>query len=458
MKTFRPYQPDQLLLLPPSIQEWLPEGHLARFVSEVVDELDLTAIEDRYSEERGYPPYHPRMMVKVLVYGYCTGTYASRRLAAKLIEDVAYRYLAAGNQPDFRTISDFRKEHGAALAGLFEQVLKLCRKAGLVKLGRVAIDGTKVKANASKHKAMSYGRMVEKERELKREVAEMLERAEAMDREDDARYGPDRSGDELPEELQRREGRLKKIREAKAALEAEAKEQAAQEAEAAKARTVERAREEQRRGRRFGGKPPQIRDPEQATPAAKAQRNFTDPDSRIQKTPDGFIQGYTAVLAVDEAAQVIVSQHVTPSAPEAQELLPAVDDIRRVLRRKPKQVVADAGYWSETNVTGLAQRGIDGYIARGRVTHNAPPAPPPRGRIPAKLSLAERMQRKLRTKAGRAVYARRKEIVEPVNGQIKQARGFRQFLRRGVERVGEEWALICTAHNLLKLRKVWGTA
>ena len=458
MKTFRPYQPDQLLLLPPSIQEWLPEGHLARFVSEVVDELNLKAIEERYTEERGYPPYHPRMMVKVLVYGYCTGTYASRRLATRLIEDVAYRYVAAGNQPDFRTISDFRKEHGAALAGLFEQVLKLCRKAGLVKLGRVAIDGTKVKANASKHKAMSYGRMVEKEQELRREIAEMLARAEAMDREDDERYGPDCSGDELPEELRRREGRLKKIREAKAALEEEAKEQATQEAEAAKARTAERTREEQRRGRRFGGKPPLVRDPEQAKPAPKAQRNFTDPDSRIQKTPDGFIQGYTGVLAVDEEAQVIVSQHVTPSGPEVQELLPAVDRIRQVFRRKPKQVVADAGYWSESNVTGLARRGIDGYVARGRVKHGEPPPPSPRGRIPANLSPAERMQRKLRTKAGSAVYARRKQIVEPVNGQIKQARGFRQFLRRGLERVGQEWALICTAHNLLKLRKAWGTA
>ena len=458
MKTFRPYQPDQLLLLPPSIQEWLPEGHLARFVSEVVDELNLSAIERRYDEERGYPPYHPRMMVKVLVYGYCTGTYASRRLAAKLIEDVAYRFLAAGNQPDFRTISDFRKEHGAALAGLFEQVLKLCRKAGLVKLGRVAVDGTKVKANASKHKAMSYGRMVEKEQALKREIAAILERAEALDREDDARYGRDRSGDELPADLQRREDRLKKIREAKAALEAEAKEQAAQEAEAARARTAERVREEQRRGRRFGGTPPQVRDPEHAEPAPKAQRNFTDPESRIQKTPDGFIQGYTAVLAVDEHAQVIVAQHVTPSAPEAQELLPAVDRIGRVLRRTPKQVVADAGYWSEANVQGLAQRGIDGYVARARVKHGEPAVPPPRGRIPTRLSLAERMQRKLRTKAGRAVYARRKQIVEPVNGQIKQARGFRQFLRRGVERVGHEWALICTAHNLLKLRRVWGSA
>jgi transposase len=455
MKTFRPYQPDQLLLLPPSIQEWLPEHHLARFVSEVVDELDLSAIEDRYTEERGYPPYHPRMMVKVLVYGYCTGTYASRRVAAKLIEDVGYRYLAAGNQPDFRTISDFRKEHGAALSGLFNQVLKLCRKAGLVKLGRVAVDGTKVKANASKHKAMSYGRMVEKERDLKREVAEMLARAEAADREDDARYGADRSGDELPEELQRRDSRLKKIREAKAALEAEAKEQARQEAERKKAQIVERAREEERCGHRFGGKPAQIIDPEQAKPAPRAQRNFTDPESRIQKTPDGFIQGYTAVLAVDQEAQVIVSQHVTPSAPEVNELLPAVDRIRQVLRRKPKQVVADAGFWSENNLVGLVQRGIDGYVARHRSKHSEPPVAAPRGRIPKDLSLAERMKRKLRTQRGQAVYAKRKEIVEPVNGQIKQARGFRQFLRRGLERVGQEWALICTAHNLLKLRAAW---
>lgn len=458
MKTFRPYQPDQLLLLPPSIQEWLPENHLARFVSEVVDELDLSAIEDRYTEERGYPPYHPRMMVKVLVYGYCSGTYASRRLAAKLIDDVAYRYLAAGNQPDFRTLSDFRKEHGAALAGLFDQVLKLCRKAGLVKLGRVAIDGTKMKANASKHKAMSYGRMVEKERDLQREVAELLARAEAADREDDARYGPDRSGDELPEELQRRASRLKKIREAKAALEAEAQEQARQEAEAKNAQIAERTREEARRGRRFAGKRPQPPNPEQAKPADKAQRNFTDPESRIQKTPDGFIQGYTGVVAVDEEAQVIVSQHVTPSAPEVNELLPAVDRIRRVLRRKPKQVVADAGFWSEGNLAGLAERGIDGYVARHRRKHGEPLPAAPRGRVPKQMSIAERMQRKLRTKRGRATYARRKAIVEPVNGQIKQARGFRQFLRRGIQRVSEEWSLICTAHNLLKLRAAWRPA
>lgn len=458
MKTFRPYQPDQLLLLPPSLQEWLPEGHLARFVSDVVDELDLSAIEGRYDEERGNPPYHPRMMLKVLVYGYCTGTYSSRRLQAKLTDDVAYRYLAAGNQPDFRTLSDFRKEHGAALAGLFEQVLRLCQKAGLVKLGRVAVDGTKVKANASKHKAMSYGRMVEKETELKREIRELLERAEAIDREEDARYGKDRRGDELPEELQRRESRLKKIREAKAALEAEAHKQAVKDAEVARARIAEREDEERRRGQRIRGKKVKVPNPRTAKPAPKAQRNFTDPDSKVQRTADGFIQGYTAEIAVDEQTQVIVAQHVTPQAAEVNELLPLVANLRRVLRRKPKQLLADAGYWSEDNVRELERQGIDPYLARGRVKHGEALPPAPRGRPPVHLTTEERMQRKLRTKRGKKVYARRKTIVEPVHGQIKQARGFRQFLRRGLERVQQEWALISTAHNLLKLRQAWAGA
>ena len=451
MKTFRPYQPDQLLLLPPSIQEWLPEGHLARFVSEVVDALDLAAIEDRYTEERGYPPYHPRMMTKLLVYGYCSGTYSSRRIAAKLVDDVAYRYLAAENRPDFRTISDFRKEHGAALSGLFEQVLKLCRKAGLVKLGRVAVDGTKIKANASKHKAMSYERMQSKARDLEREVREMLDRAEATDREEDARFGPDRSGDELPVELQRRESRLKKIREAMAELEAEAREQAQRDAEAAQQRNAERERRQQRRGPQFGGPASRVPDPAQTTPAPKAQRNFTDPESKVQKTADGFIQGYTSHIAVDEHAQVIVAQHVTPQAPEVQHLLPAIDAIRNVLGRKPKQVLADAGFWSEANVRELGRRRIEAFIARGRRKHDDSLPAAPRGRPPANLTIEQRMQRKLATKRGRKIYARRKSVVEPVHGQIKQARGFRQFLRRGLERVGQEWALVCAAHNLLKL-------
>jgi transposase len=421
-KTFRPYDPDQMLLMPPALSDWVPEGHLARGVSDLVDTLDLSAIEDTYTEERGYPPYHPRMMVKLLVYSYCTGTYSSRRIAEKLVDSVAFRFLAAGNEPDFRTISDFRKRHGAALEGLFDQVLEVCQKAGLVKLGKVAIDGTKIKANASKHKAMSYGRMKQKESDLRRQVREMLKRAEQIDKEEDRLYGPDKSGNELPEEFARAETRLKKIREAKAALEAEARAKAAEKG----------------------------KDPDDTTPPDKAQRNFTDPESKIQKTNDGYIQGYNAQIAVDDAFQVIVSQHVTPTAPDVNELLPAIASIKRTLRRKPKAVLADAGYWSESNVEALSKSRIDAYIATERQKHGENP-PPVRGRPPAGLSIRQKMARKLRTLAGRKAYSRRKTIVEPVFGQIKQARGFRQFLRRGLENVRHEWALICTAHNILKL-------
>ena len=426
-KTFRPYEPDQLLLLPPSLQDWVPEGHLARFISDMVDSMDLSAIEDAYPEERGYPPYHPCMMLKLLLYGYCTGTYSSRRMAAKLNDSVAFRFLAAGNDPDFRTISDFRKRHGKALEGLFDQVLQVCREAGLVKLGRIAVDGTKIKANASKHKAMSYGRMKEKETAIRRQVKEILERAERTDQEEDRLYGPDRRGDELPAELATREGRLKKIREAKAALEAEAREKAVTEG----------------------------KDPRQAQPADKAQKNFTDPDSKIQKTSDGFIQGYNAQVAVDETFQVIVAQHVTPTAPDVNELAPAIESIKTKLKAKPQAVLADAGYWSEDNVQVLEQAGIEAFIATGKQKHSDR-TPAPRGRPPKHLTLRQRMARKLQTKRGRRIYSQRKVLAEPVIGQIKQARGFRQFLRRGTSKVGEEWALVCTAHNLLKLHTALG--
>jgi len=422
-KTFRPYDPDQLLLMPPALADWVPEDHLVRFVSDVVDTLDLTAIEETYAEERGYPPYHPQMMVKVLLYGYCTGIYSSRRIARQLTDSVAFRFLAAGNQPDFRTVSEFRKRHGGALTGLFQQVLRLCRRAGLVKLGQVAVDGTKIKANASKHKAMSYRRMQEAEAALAAEVAELLRRAEAADRDEDARYGTDQRGDELPAELARRESRLAKIREAKAALEAEARTQA-----------------------QADGKPP-----DDARPPDQAQRNFTDPESKIQKTSDGFIQGYNAQIAVDATAQVIVAQHVTAASPDAEQLQPAVQALGRGLHRRPRVVLADAGYWSEANVITLQRRGIEPLIATGRHKHSAPLPRAPRGRPPAGLTVKQRMARTLATLRGHALYARRKAIVEPPFGQIKHARGFRQFLRRGLRAVGEEWALICTSHNLLKL-------
>jgi hypothetical protein len=293
-----------------------------------------------------------------------------------------------------------------------------------VKLGRVAVDGTKIKANASKHKAMSYGRMREKEAALAREVADLLRQAEAADREDDRRYGPDRRGDELPDELARRETRLATLREAQAALEAQARTEA-----------------------KVAGK-----DPDDALPPDKAQRNFTDPESKIQKTSDGFIQGYNAQIAVDGGpSQIIVAHHVTPAAPDVQELVPAVTAITRALHRRPREVLADAGYWSAANVEALEAKRIDVFIATGRRTHGEPPPVAPRGRPPADLSVKERMARKLATLRGQQRYARRKAIVEPVFGQIKHARGFRQFLRRGLTRVQEEWALICTAHNLLKL-------
>ena len=426
-KTFRTYEPDQMLLLPPSLQDWVPQDHLARFISDMVDSMDVSEIEDAYTEERGYPPYHPCMMLKLLLYGYCTGTYSSRKIAAKLTDSVAFRFLAAGNEPDFRTISDFRKRHGRALNRLFDQVLQVCREAGLVKLGRIAVDGTKIKASASKHKAMSYGRMKEKETAIQQEVRAILERAEQIDREEDQRYGPDRRGDELPAELATREGRLRKIREAKAALEAEARRKAAAEG----------------------------KDPKGTKPPDRAQRNFTDPDSKIQKGSDGFIQGYNAQLAVDDEFQVIVAQHVTPTASDVNELIPAVESIERSCGVGPEQVLADAGYCSEDNVQTLEGRGIEPFIATARLKHGDI-TPGPRGRPPKGLTARGRVARKLRTARGRKIYARRKAIVEPVFGQIKQARGFRQFLRRGLGKVREEWALVCLAHNLRKLHTAMG--
>ena len=328
-KTYRPYMPEQTLLLPPALSDWVPEGHLARFISDVVDELDLSEMEATYEEEeRGYPPYHPVMMVKVLLYGYATGVYSSRRLAARLVDSVAFRFLAAGNEPDFRTLSEFRRRHAKALSGLFVQVLRLCQQAGLVKLGRIAVDGTKIKANASKHKAMSYGRMKKTEERLEKEVRQLFEQAEATDQEEDRRYGPERRGDELPEELSRRESRLKKIREAKAALEAEAKKKGKQKV------------------------------PE------KAQRNFTDPESRIQKTPDGFIQGYNPQLAVDEKAQVIVACEVT-TGPDVNQMVPLVEQIEANLGEAPEAILADAGYYSEANDEAMFEKGVDAYIAIG---------------------------------------------------------------------------------------------
>ena len=427
-KTFRSYDPEQQLLLPAALQEWLPPDHLAYFISDVVDQLDLSSITARYQgEQRGGPPYHPRMMVKVLLYGYCAGVASSRRMAQRLHEDIAFRVLAANNTPDFRTISDFRKDHLEALADLFLQVLELCQRAGLVKLGHVALDGTKVRANASKHKAMSYRRMQEKEDQLAAEVAELLRRAGEVDEAEDRRYGKDQRGDELPEELSFREGRLRKIREAKAALEAEAK------AEEEQARAEGRKRPEE--------------------PDEKAQRNFTDPESRIMPGPGGrdFQQSYNCQAVVDSAHQVIVAARATNLTSDKQQAVTMVEEAVGNLGRVPKEVSADAGYYWAKAVDDLCALGVDPFVAPEKTRHGTRPEPAPRGRIPKGLSARDRMRRKLRTKRGRQRYALRMGTVEPVFGQIKQGRGFRQFLLRGLEKVNGEWNLICTGHNLLKL-------
>lgn len=431
-KTFRPYEPDQIILMPASMQDWLPSDHLAYFISDVVDHLDLSAIMERYAgEERGYPPYHPAMMVKVLLYAYCIGIASSRKIERRLCEDIAFRVLAANNTPDFRTISDFRKDHLKALAGLFLQVLRLCRKAGLVKLGHVALDGTKIRANASKHKAMSYKRMKEEEARLEAEVMDLLKKAEAVDEEEDQRYGKGKRGDELPKELAFRESRLKKIREAKAALEAEARLAAEKRSEKGE---------------------------EDATPPDKAQRNFTDPDSHIMLAPGGkhFIQAYNAQAAVDSTHQVIVAAEVTNKPTDRGQAEPMMEIVKVNTDQLPCQMSADAGYFSSDAVKNLTARGIDVYMPPDKIGHRFTLPPAPRGRIPRSLSIADRMRRKLRTKKGKELYGLRKELPEPVFGQIKQVRGFDQFLLRGSDKVSSEWKIICTGHNLLKLFRVCG--
>ena len=431
-KTYRPYLPDQDFLLPPSPQDWLPEHHLAYFVCDVVDQLDLSAIESVYEkEERGQPPYHPRMMTKVLVYGYCVGVFSSRRIEKRLVEDVAFRVLAAGNQPDFRTLSDFRKLHLEALQGLFDQVLQISLEAGKMKLGRVALDGSKVKANASKHKAMSYGRMPEVQKRLREEVKILLQAAEAADAEEDSRYGGESGDEEVAAELARRESRLARIREAKKALE-------------------ERARAEAEKK----GKPA-----ETAKPEEKDQYNFTDPESRIMKGADGFVQAYNAQIAVDEDFQLIVGQAVTQAANDKEQLPAMVETIEQQSGQAPEQVLADSGYCSEKVLETCERKpfcnqAIDLYIATERQKHGEPGERCQPGPLLKGATRVDRMRRKVQTRAGAAVYAARKGIVEPVFGQIKQVRGFRQFLLRGLEKVRGEWALVCLTHNILKLHRI----
>jgi transposase len=457
-KRFRPYDPDQVLLMAPVLSEWVPEGDLAHFVSDLVETgtLDLSAIYAAYEDERGYPPYDPRLMVKLLLYGYANGIVSSRKLERATYRDVAVRMLCADQHPDYRSIGRFRARHLAALGELFVQTLRLCKQARLVGLGALALDGTKLRANASRHKAMSYERMVRAEARLEREiaalranVAALLAEAEAVDAEEDERYGPDRRGDELPAELQRREQRLARIREAKQALEAEAAER-----EAARRAELE-AQGKTPRAPRDG------RDP--FAPKPGAQRNFTDPESRIMKTSDGaYQQCYNGQAIVDATAQVIVAAELSDEAPDARQLEPALAQLAQNLEAIEAELPegaalsADAGYFSEDNVRITARHGLDPHIATGRFKHSEPQPPAPRGPISKDATPKQRMARKLRTKNGRAVYARRKAIVEPVFGQMNTVQDARQLLLRGKQAARAQWRFHCTIHNLLKLHRAGG--
>ena len=432
--TFRPSLPNQSLLFPPSPRDWLPEGHLAFFIADTVAVLDLHAFYAAYEGDgRRNQPFDPQMMVTVLLYAYATGTFSSRRIARKLEEDVAYRVLAAGNFPAHRTVADFRQQHLAAFEALFVQVVQVAREAGLVKLGTVAVDGSKLTANASKHKAMSYGRMRTETQRLREEIAALTTRAAAVDAAEDVEHGPDVRGDELPAEVQRREDRLATIAAAKARLEARQAEEDRQ-----KGRTPD----DQRKGR---GTKPFARD--FGVPPDDAQDNFTDPESRIMKTSSGFDQCYNGQVAVDAASQMIVATGLTTCGADNGELVPLLDRTQETLGRGPADVLADAGYRSEATFQTLETRHVTAYISLGR---EGKPAATPN---PAHEA-TQRMAARLASEEGRARYRRRKAIVEPVFGWIKEVLGFRRFSLRGEAKARGEWNVVCLAVNLKRFHRL----
>lgn len=454
-KRYRAWNIDQPQLLPSSVQEFVPEGHVAHFVRDLVrDNLDLSGILDGYQEARGYPPYHPVMMTALLLYSYCQGIHSSRAIARACEQRVDFMAVTAMQCPDFRTIWLFRERHRDALSGLFVQVLGLCAEAGLVKLGHVALDGTKMHANASRHKAMSYGRMKQREQEYAAQVAAWFEQTAATDEAEDEAHGAERRGDELPEWVKNRQARLEKIREAMAALEAEAAREHAAKMEAATPPADGDASGGDAAAGAGGGMqepdaPPAP--PAPPAPSDKAQRNFTDPESRIMKTQNGFEQAYNGQAIVDADSQVIVAHGLTNAANDKQQLVPMVEQLIHNTGRLPQEFSADSGYCSEANLEYLERLGIRGYVATGRQKHGSASATGSRetGTCTAAMS------RRLKQGGHRSRYRLRKQTVEPVFGQIKAARGLRQFLTRGLEKVRAEWGLECTAHNLLKLAAVW---
>ena len=495
-KSFRPWQPEQTTLLPPSPREWLSPDHQVYFLLDLVDELDLSEIllPAQAKDPRGEKGFDPRMMMLLLLYAYCVGIVSSRKIERACYEDLAFRVLTGNQQPDHSRISEFRRRNLDALKELFVQILRLCQKAGMVSLGHVALDGTKVQANASKRKAMSHERMLRAEKELEKEINALMRRAEILDAQEDKRYGKGKLGSELPDELRRRQDRLARIRQARKEMEAEtaaaaarqrqqdaeearAKASAARESDAVAAEQSElsqkaeaaaakanAAREKAIEAAENAGLEPPDLEPLAAeamprrglarkadgTPTKKTQRNFTDADSHLMQSGGSYLQGYNCQLAVDSDHQVIVAVGVSNQPPDVEHLEPMLQRIATTAGALPEVMALDAGYWSEDNASRCENLGIDAYIATGRLPHGQPP-PPQRGPLPRDADAKIRMARKLRSKKGSAIYAQRKAIVEPVNGQIKEGRGLRRFLLRGLEKVDGEWHLIAATHNLLKL-------
>lgn len=495
-KSFRPWQPDQITLLPPSPREWLADDHQVYFLLDLVDELDLSEIliPAQAKDPRGEKGFDPRMMTLLLLYAYCVGTVSSRKIERACHEDLAFRVLTGNQQPDHSRISEFRRRNLDALKDLFVQILRLCQKAGMVSLGHVALDGTKVQANASKHKAMSHERMLRAEKQLEQEINALMRRAEILDAQEDRRYGKGKLGSDLPDELRRRQDRLARIRQARKEMEAEtaaaaarqrqqeaeearAKASAARETDAAAAEQAEltrkaetavakakAAREKANEAAENAGLEPPDLEPltcdamprrglakkADGTPTAKTQRNFTDADSHLMQSGGSYLQGYNCQLAVDSDHQVIVAVGVSNQPPDVEHLEPMLERIAATAGALPDVMTLDAGYWSEGNAKACADQGIDAHIATGRLPHGQP-LPPKRGPLPKDADGKTRMARKLRSKKGSRIYAQRKAIVEPVNGQIKEGRGLRRFLLRGLEKVDGEWHLIAATHNLLKL-------
>lgn len=450
-RPFREWQPEQGQLLPQYAREVLGEGHQVCFFVDLRKALDFSPILSAYTKECGQPPYHPVMMALLLMYAYARGITSSREIERRCETDIAFRYLTGGERPDHDTVCTFRVRHLEAFRALFVDTLRLARSSGLKKLGHLSVDGSKWKANASKHKAMSYGRMEESMKKLDEQIDRLLEEAAALDAEEDKHYGKGRRGDELPEELKNPKKRAERLREAARQVEAEKK--------LALAVEKEKRREKIRKAK--GDLEKEAREkaeakgdnPEEAKPSEKAQRNFTDSDSRIMPRGGTFQQSYNAQVAVDADTQLIVAQEVGQSSSDARQLSPMVEQVEANTGLVPEELSADSGYLCKEDVEKVEDKGVECFVATGRSKHGEEAPPAPRGRPPAGLSFKERMKRKLLTKRGRRAYARRKVTAEPVIGQVKNGT-LPRFSLRGLTKVRGEFSLACAVHNLKKLWKL----